>query len=196
MTHVERPETPRITPVPAAEWPEEVAPMLRAVGEMVGRDLNFFSTLARYPKLYKRFAVFGNHVRIRSSLPSRDRELLILRTCWLCRAEYDFTHHITVARALDFGEDEFERIKDGSDAPGWDKHTVALLRAAEELHADACVSGETWSTLAERYSTEQLMDVVFCVGQYVLVSMAVNSFGVQLEPWAHDHRVSRTLPRP
>jgi hypothetical protein len=38
------------------------------------------------------------------------------------------------------------------------------------------------------------MDVVFCVGQYVLVSMAVNTFGVQLEDWAHDHQVARSLP--
>ena len=30
-------------------------------------------------------------------------------------------------------------------------------------------------------STEQLMDLVFAVGQYHLVSMALNSFGVQLD---------------
>ena len=47
---------------------------------------------------------------------------------------------------------------------------AALLRAADELHDDAFISDATWSTLASRYSTEQLMDVVFCVGQYVLVS--------------------------
>jgi alkylhydroperoxidase family enzyme len=157
--------------------------------------MNFFSTLARYPKLYKRFVVFGNHVRMKSSLRSRDRELLILRTCWLCDGTYDFTHHLTVGRALGIEGDEIERIKEGPDAAGWSDFDAALLRAADELHADAFVSDATWSTLAERYSTEQLMDVVFCVGQYVLVSMAVNSFGVQLEDWAHDHQVARSLPR-
>ena len=38
---------------------------------------------------------------------------------------------------------------------------------------------ETWTALAERWSVEQLMDLVFTVGQYVLVSMALNTFGVQ-----------------
>lgn len=168
--------------------------MLRTLRKLIGHDMNFFSTMARYPKLYKRFAVFGNHVRLRSSLPSRDRELLILRTCWLCEGEYDFVHHCTVARALNFSDDEFERIREGSDADGWDDHEVALLRAADELHAATFISDETWNALARRYSTEQLMDVVFCVGQYVLVSMAVNTFGVQLEDWAHDHQVARSLP--
>ena len=37
------------------------------------------------------------------------------------------------------------------------------------------------------------MDVVFSVGQYVLVAMAVNSFGVELEEWAHDENVASRL---
>ena len=46
----------------------------------------------------------------------------------------------------------------------------------------ALANGTTWKALSERYSTQQLMDVVFAVGQYTLVSMALNSFGVQLDP--------------
>ncbi len=185
---------PRITPLAPEEYPEEVAGLLSSIRELIGYDMNFFSTLARYPKLYKRFTVFGNHVRMKSSLRSRDRELLILRTCWLCDGTYDFTHHLTVGRALGIEGDEVERIKQGPDADGWSDFEAALLRAADELHADSFVSDATWSTLAARYSTEQLMDVVFCVGQYVLVSMAVNTFGVQLEDWAYDHEVARSLP--
>jgi hypothetical protein len=35
--------------------------------------------------------------------------------------------------------------------------------------------------LSKKYSTEQLMDAVFTVGQYNLVSWALNSFGVPLD---------------
>ena len=35
--------------------------------------------------------------------------------------------------------------------------------------------------LSSRYGTEQLMDAVFTVGQYNLVSMALNTLGVQLD---------------
>ena len=58
---------------------------------------------------------------------------------------------------------------------------IALLKATDELHSDAHVSDETWSRLSEFFSKEQLMDIVFTVGQYNLVSMALNSFGVQLD---------------
>ena len=72
-------------------------------------------------------------------------------------------------------------LKQGRDAGGWDAFDATLLRAADELHADAFISDATWTALSERYTTEQLMDVVFAVGQYNLVSMALNTFGVQLD---------------
>ena len=86
---------------------------------------------------------------------------------------YGFTCDIT--------DDEIRRITQGPDAPGWSPLESALLRAADELHADAFVSDATWSALKAHYTTEQLIDLVFTVGQYNLVSMALNTLGVQLD---------------
>ena len=64
---------------------------------------------------------------------------------------------------------------------GWSPFDANLLRAADELHRDAFISDQTWTALSERYNSKQLMDVVFAVGQYQLVSMSLNTFGVQLD---------------
>ena len=56
------------------------------------------------------------------------------------------------------------------------------MRATDELHADAFISNATWAALAAHLDTQQLMDLIFTVGQYNLVSMALNSLGVQPEP--------------
>ena len=148
----------------------------------LGPAVNIFRTLAHHPKLFKRWLVFANHILFKSTLPARDRELVILRTGWLCRAEYEWGQHVIIGRASGITDDEMLRITKGPDAPGWDPFDAALLRAADELHSDSFVSDATWKTLGERYSTEQLMDVVFAIGQYTLVSMALNTFGVQLDP--------------
>ncbi len=76
---------------------------------------------------------------------------------------------------------EIRSAKTGPDTPGLAEFDRLLLRATDELHADAHVSDATWAGLCEHLSTEQLMDLVFTVGQYNLVSMALNSFGVQLD---------------
>ena len=106
---------------------------------------------------------------------------MILRIGWLCQAEYEWGQHLIFGKRAGLSDEEIARIKEGPDATGWSPFDAVLLRAADELHADACISDATWAALSDRYSTEQLMDVVFAVGQYTLVSMALNTFGVQLD---------------
>ena len=66
---------------------------------------------------------------------------------------------------------------------GWDKHDAALLQAADDLREKSVVADETWQQLSQRYSVEQMMDAVFTIGQYNLVSWALNSFGVPLDDY-------------
>ena len=56
-----------------------------------------------------------------------------------------------------------------------------MLDATDELHSDSFVSDATWARLAN-FSDQQRLDFVFTVGQYNLVSMALNTLGVQPEP--------------
>jgi len=158
----------------------EARDLLRTI--TLGPAVNIFRTLAQHPKLFKRWLVFANHVLFKSTVPPRDREILILRTGWRCRAEYEWGQHVLIGKAAGLTDDDVLRIADGPEAPGWDPFDAALLRAADELYEDHSVSDTTWNALADRYSTQQLMDAVFTVGQYTLVSMALNSFGVQLDP--------------
>jgi alkylhydroperoxidase family enzyme len=163
---------PRLQPLPRAEWDDEISAVFPEPA------LNIFGTLARHPKLLKRWLVFGNHVLGKSTLDARDRELLILRTGWRCRAPYEWGQHVVIARSNGLTDAEIERVADGPDAPGWTPSESALLRAADELHDEQSLTDDTYAALAAGYDERQLIDVVFTVGQYTLVSMALNAFGV------------------
>lgn len=171
---------PRVKPLSDSELSDEqrehIDPFRRN-----GRALNIYRTLVHHPKLMKRWGVFGTHILYKSSLPARDRELLILRIGWLCRSEYEWGQHVVIGRSAGISDEEIRRIPDGPDAAGWAPFDAALLRAADELRTDARLSDRTWKQLGERYDTKQMMDVVFTVGQYNLVSMALNTFGVELD---------------
>ncbi len=171
---------PRVEPLAADKLDAETREMLER-SKMHGRILNVFSTLAHHPKLLKSWMVFAGHVMTKSSLPSREREILILRIGWLCRAEYEWGQHVLIGREAGLTDEEIQRIKAGPDAPGWSPFDAALLRAVDELREQALISDATWQKLSERYTTEQLLDLVFAVGQYNLVSMALNTLGVQLD---------------
>lgn len=168
-------KTPRVPPL----TDEQIDPEIKE--QVGGRILNIFRTLAHHPKLMKRWLVFGSHILTKSSLSPRDRELVILRVGWLCESGYEWAQHVVIGKAAGLSDEEIDRITQGGDADGWSPAEAALLRATDELHNDSFIGDTTWSSLSQRYSTQQLMDFVFTVGQYRTVSMALNTFGVQLD---------------
>jgi alkylhydroperoxidase family enzyme len=172
---------PRINPVEASDWTESQRALL-APQVMRGRVQNIFLTLANHEALAKRWMVFANHILHKSKLSPRDREILILRVGWLCQSGYEWGQHVLIGQKAGLSDLEIEAIKAGPSDPSWGIQDAWLLTAADELRADAFITDETWRALASYYSQQQLMDLVFTVGQYQLVSMALNTFGVQLDP--------------
>jgi len=172
---------PRIPALPEAQWSDEQREALK--GQEIGGSVqNIFRTMANHAKLAKRWLVFGNHILSKSTLSPRDREILILRIGWLCQAGYEWAQHVVIGRRAGISAEEIEMIKTGADAAGWSSHDALLIRAADELHHDAFISDATWQGLKVNFSDQQMMDLVFTCGQYTMVCMALNSFGVQLDP--------------
>ena len=147
---------------------------------MNGRDLNIFRVLMNHPQLARRWTVFAGHVLHKQTLPPRERELLILRIGWLNQAEYEWAQHVEIAKRAGITAEEIERVKGGPGA-GWSALEGALIQAVDDLYDNSVVSDQTWETLAASLSVQQLMDLVFTIGQYNLVSWALNSFGVPLD---------------
>lgn len=177
-----RPTAPRIRAL-APDERDETARTLIGGSTLGGEDddaLNIFATMANHSGLMKRWMVFANHVLFKSTLPERERELAILRIGWRCAAEYEFGQHTVIGRDCGLTDQEIARVT-VADLAGWNPLDTLVLQATDELHADACITDETWAALSAHWSAPQLMDLVFAVGQYNLVSMALNSFGVQLD---------------
>ena len=173
--------TPRIDPLPPdAVVDEDIAALLGAMKAPSGEPLNIFGTLARHPGLFRKWMQFGGKL-LTGKLPARDREILILRTGWNCRSEYEWGQHVTIGRAAGLTDHEIDRIALGPDASGWSDDDALLLHAADELHAEASLSDDTWKALADRYDEMQLIEVPMLVGQYHLVAFTLNSLGVQRE---------------
>jgi alkylhydroperoxidase family enzyme len=180
-------DAPRIAPLETEAWDPKLVEQLQAgrpreMGAPAAPVFNIFKTLANHPALAGQFLHWGNQILFKSSLSPRDRELAILRVGWLARAAYEWGHHVDIAiNHAGMSEDDIALAKAGPTA-GSDAADDVLLRAVDELVTNHFITTATWTQLATRYSQTQLIDLVFTVGQYVTVSMALNSFGVQLEP--------------
>lgn len=173
-------KAPRIEPVADTDMSAEQKQALAGqFGE--GPVFNIFRTLAHAPKAYKAFTRWGGYILSRhNSLAPRERELVILRAGFNWKSGYEWAQHVRIGKQCGLTDAEIARIKTGPAAPGWSTMDAALLRATDELTADAFITDETWAALSS-LTDKQRMDLVMTVAQYTQVSMMLNSFGVQLD---------------
>jgi alkylhydroperoxidase family enzyme len=177
-------DAPRIGPLAPDEWPEELGPILDVVPEGEVEPVasyNIFRTFARHPDLLQSWLPFAGRLLAGSTLPVRDRELLILRTAVRCGSPYEWGQHVRISLGLEIDRESIDRVPDGADAEGWSLHEAALMRAVDELHESSRLSDATWETLAETYDERQMIEATILVGHYHLVAFALNSFGVELD---------------
>ena len=183
---------PRIPPVPPEEWGDDVRAGLAALRPAGAtqelrrskggpKGVNVLGTLAQHPALMQAYHTFNGHILYTNSLDARQRELLVLRVAARRGAEYEWRQHVYIARDLGFTDADIERVAEGPHADGWSPIDAAMLRAVDELVADAQIADDTWAVLAGELDRHQLMDLVFTVGAYDLLAMAFKSFGVEID---------------
>jgi alkylhydroperoxidase family enzyme len=187
---------PRIPPILPPDWDAGILDALSAfpsgrdfvlkawseAGAHGARGMHGLGAMLHHPALAKAFLAFNFHVASAATVSKRIRELLILRISWLRGAEYEFIQHRVLGLRAGLTEADIERIQLGPDAPGWDAVDAELVRAVDELVADACIGDRTWARLAQHFDRNQLMDIVFAVGCYEVLAMVFKSFKVPLEP--------------
>lgn len=173
----------RVPPLPPEKWDEAVEGALAVMLPPERRNprdaSNVLSTLVNHPVLTKAFLKFNVHLLFSSTLPSRIRELAILRVAHRRKCAYEWTHHVDLARREGITDAEIDAVRRG-DGP-FDEFDRAVLTGVDELDEQSQLSDETWATLGTRLDDRQRMDYVFTVGSYTMLAMALNTFGVQLE---------------
>jgi len=187
----------RITPVLPPDWSAAEYDALSVLPN--GRDTilngwrsgkppigtNLVCTQLRHPALAKAFLTYNAHFFHASKLPARVREILILRVAWIRHAESEFLAHADIGRRAGLTDADIEGIQAGPTAD-WAAEDAILLRAVDELTSSARITDDTWAALARWLDVEQLIEVVFIVGCYETLAMALNSFNVELEPGAAE----------
>jgi alkylhydroperoxidase family enzyme len=172
--------------------PREPPLVVARIAPAPGTGLAVSRTFDRHPGLAEPRKA-SNYVNRQSTLSPRYRELMILRTGWNCQSEYEWAQHVgTVGRAREMGI-PVEDIARGPAAPGWSPVERALLTAADELYRDSGISDATWASLLEKLPPEMVVNAIMSAATYRQVSMALNTFGVQLEPG--DERFPSLAPK-
>jgi 4-carboxymuconolactone decarboxylase len=172
----------RLSPLPADQWDDAAR---HAVSSMLPEERrnprdagNVLSTLVRHPKLTRAYLRFSSYLLYGSTLPPRIREQVILRVAHRRDCAYEWSHHVEIGREAGLSDSDIEAVQSGEAKDEFDR---ALLRAVDELDEKTNISDQTWAALGERLDERQRMDLIFTIGGYIALAMALNTFGVEVE---------------
>ena len=174
--------TPRVAPIDPpypADIQAEFDKLMRGAPPLL-----LFRTLARNPRVLQRF--LAGNLLDRGSVSLRIRELMILRTCARCGAEYEWGVHIASFGAKAQWTDPQVRstVHGGADDGCWSEEEKLVIRLADQLHDTDRVDDALWAELSGRFGPDQLVELVALAGLYRAVSCLVNALGVQNEAFA------------
>jgi alkylhydroperoxidase family enzyme len=153
----------------------ELLPLIAPSGREPARTM---AVLARQPALLSPFLGWAAALALNGVLSHRDHELLALRVASNCASEFEWVEHVEYARAAGLTEPEIDAVAGDVDARGWTEAERALLAAADELHGGCDVSDATWVELGRHYEAPALVEILFVVGQYTMLSMVANAAGI------------------
>src|SRR5947209_8094875 len=132
--------------------------------------LLLFRTVARNPRVLQRMMAGG--LLDRGSISLRSRELMILRTCARCGAEYEWGVHIATfgAKAQWTPEQARSTVHGGAGDPCWGDEERLVLRLADQLHDASRVDDALWKEAAAHFAPDQLVELIMLAGLYHAVS--------------------------
>jgi 4-carboxymuconolactone decarboxylase len=172
----------RLTPLPDAEWDEAsraaLSSLIPAERANVRGAGNVLSTMLRHPALTAAYLPFNAYLLTASTLSQRIREVALLRVVHLSNCDYLWSHHLPIAARAGLTDAEIDRIRVGRCEDNTDQLVVG---AVDELSGNSTISQDTWNQLRQEFTEQQCMDLTFTVGGYLLLALAVNTFGVQDE---------------
>jgi alkylhydroperoxidase family enzyme len=181
---------PRISPI-EAPYEASIAQTFAHIMPPGMEPLTLFRTMARNPRVLQR--MFAGNLLDKGTITLREREILILRTCARCGAEYEWGVHVTLfAKSAGLGQAHIDATVESAVSPVWTGPEAALIRLADELHDEAGVSDAAWTALAAHASQEQILEMIALCGYYHMISFMANA--ARLAPEVFAARFKREVP--
>ncbi len=176
----------RITWPPKETWTDATREVQSFWGEPnsweEGSKTNVINVMANHPPLAMAWSHFGKFFMTGHTLSKRQLEIVVLRVAVLVNSPYEWHNHVGYAIQEGITLEEIAAIRD---FPNGDhffiEEEAAIISACGELIKGNNVTDATWATLQKTLRQDQMMDLVFLIGNYVMTSWGLSAFGVPIE---------------
>jgi AhpD family alkylhydroperoxidase len=164
------------------------APALDArLKELWGSPVNLYKALGNHPGLVAAWTEFANSIRHDSRTDRALRELMILRTAQIARSEYEWAHHLRMARKAGVREAQIAALATWRSAAEFDARERAALALTEGVMA-CDVSDAVHAEVKRHFSDAEYVELSLTASFYAMVSRMLDAMRVELDPDVREHQ--------
>ena len=155
-----------------------------------------FRMLANHPDLVKHVYGLLTMLSTRNKLPSRLRELIIMRLAWRAGSEYAWFQHYRIATQAGISSEEIVAVRDWRKSDLFGAAERAVLAAADDTCDRGKVSDAVWAECArEIKEPAALVEMVVAIGNWTMFAQLLQSLEVEIEegatPWPPDGKAPK-----
>ena len=154
--------------------------------ELWGKPVNLYRALGNHPALAAAWTEFANAIRHDSKTPRALREIMILRTAQIARSEYEWAHHLRMARKAEVSEAKIAALPSWRTSGEFSARERAALALTEAVMA-CNVSDEVHAEVKRHFSDAEFVELSLTAGFYAMVSRMLDAMRVEMDPDVRDY---------
>ena len=163
--------------VPMAEFEPKLK---RRLAELWGKPVNLYRALGNQPALVAAWTEFFSALRHESSTPRALREVMILRTAQIARSEYEWAHHLGMARKAGVSEEKIAALAGWRASRLFDEKERAVLSLTEAVMA-CNVTDEVCAEVKRHFGDADYVELCLTAAAYAMVSRMLDAMRVELD---------------
>jgi uncharacterized peroxidase-related enzyme len=157
----------RISRLDRSEVNADIAALYDKVFAQRGNVPNMFRVMAHRPEIFATMQAHFAAVLNTGTVPTRLKELIIVRTSQVNQTPYCLASHTILARNLGWTDDQLSHLAEWPERSDFSPAEKAALRLAETVTRDAhAVSDEQWEELRGYYSEGEIVELLCAIGLF------------------------------
>jgi uncharacterized peroxidase-related enzyme len=157
----------RISRVNRSQVSEEINALFDKIFAQRGNVPNMFRVMAHRPEIFATMQAHFAAVLHTGTVPTRLKELIIVRTSQLNQTPYCLASHTRLAKNLGWSDDQLTNLADWPVREDFTVAGKAALRLAETVTRDAhAVSDEQFAELRTCFSEGEIVELLCAIGLF------------------------------
>jgi len=159
----------------------EIKELFQQIEDNGARVINLYKIVANSPHVARNFIRLGNSLISRTDLPSKLRELTIMRIAKLCDCEYERAQHTSIALQSGLRQTQLDEINSWKESDDFTEEERAVLQYVDEVAQNIKVTGKTFETLRQYLSERNIVELTLAIGWWGMLARLLMPLEVEVD---------------